>query len=90
MKFKCKKTESLFNGKFVKQFSAFAPVAERKLQALDMATNVDDLRSPPGNRLEALGGDRQGSFSIRINKQYRICFGWEDGEAVDIEITDYH
>lgn len=90
MQFKCKKTKALFNGEYVKAFAAFEAIAQRKLQALDMATSVTDLRSPPGNRFEALTGDRKGSYSIRINKQYRLCFGWRKGEAVNVEITDYH
>ncbi len=90
MKFRCKKTEAFYSGKTVKQFAAFKNVAERKLQAIEMATDVNDLRSPPGNRFEALEGDRKGTYSIRINKQWRICFAWEDGEATDIEIADYH
>jgi toxin HigB-1 len=65
-------------------------VTRRKLTLLDAATELGDLRSPPGNRLEKLHGDRQGQHSIRINDQFRICFHWRDGEAYEVEITDYH
>ena len=64
--------------------------AESKLAILDAAADLKDLRVPPGNRLEALKGDRQGQHSIRANKQYRVCFVWQDGDAHDVEITDYH
>ncbi len=62
----------------------------RKLRALDAAEALDDLRHPPGNRLEALGGDRRGQYSIRLNQQWRICFRWIDGQSQDVEICDYH
>jgi toxin HigB-1 len=65
-------------------------VALRKLQMLDAAARLDDLRVPPGNRLESLSGDRVGEHSIRINDQYRICFVWQDGNAYQVEIADYH
>ncbi|HLY22411.1 MAG TPA: type II toxin-antitoxin system RelE/ParE family toxin [bacterium] len=61
-----------------------------KLDILDAAESLDDLRVPPGNRLEKLSGDRRGQFSIRINDQWRICFRWTDGDAYDVEIVDYH
>jgi len=64
--------------------------AERKLQMLDSATDIIDLRSPPGNRLEKLSGDRSRQWSIRINQQWRVCFSFEDGHATDVEIIDYH
>lgn len=64
--------------------------ALRKLILLNSAARLDDLRIPPGNRLEALKADREGQFSVRINDQFRICFRWKDGEAFDVEITDYH
>lgn len=64
--------------------------ALRKLRMLDAATSLMDLRVPPGNRLEALAGDRSGQHSIRINSQFRICFTWADGDAHQVEITDYH
>ena len=65
-------------------------VARRKLRMLNNAQNLDDLRVPPANRLEALKGDRRGQHSIRINKQWRVCFKWRDGHAHEIEIVDYH
>jgi proteic killer suppression protein len=65
-------------------------VALRRLRILHRAATLDDLRVPPGNRLEALKGDRRGQYSIRVNDQYRICFRWEHGEAWDVELTDYH
>jgi toxin HigB-1 len=65
-------------------------VAKRKLTMLDAAVKLDDLKTPPGNRLEALKRDRAGQHSIRINDQFRICFKWHEGEAYDVEITDYH
>ena len=64
--------------------------ALRKLLMLDAAESITDLRSPPGNRLERLRGGREGQYSIRINDQYRICFEWDDGDAFDVEIVDYH
>ena len=64
--------------------------AMRKLLLLDAAESLDDLRIPPGNRLEKLAGDREGQHSIRVNDQYRVCFRWEGGEAHDVEIVDYH
>ena len=88
--FRCKHTEALFRGKPTKRFRAFQGVAERKLQMLDIARRIGDLRIPPANRLEALKGDRQGQFSIRINDQWRLCFRFEDGNAYDVEIVDYH
>jgi proteic killer suppression protein len=65
-------------------------VTKRKLAMLDSAVKLEDMRVPPGNRLEKLKGDRQGQHSIRINDQYRICFTWDDGDAYRVEITDYH
>ena len=87
--FKCKQTQALYGGKSPKRFRTFQAQAERKLQMLDSAVELLDLRSPPGNRFEKLGGDRQGQYSIRINKQWRVCFSWSD-EPYDVEITDYH
>ena len=72
------------------RWQPFENVAKRKLDMLDAATKLLDLRSPPGNRLEALSGDRQGQHSIRINDQYRICFRWADSGPTDVEIVDYH
>ena len=88
--FRCKATQALFEGKCPRKFKAFQSVAERKLQMLDEAYSVEDLRAPPGNRLEALRGDRKGQWSIRINDQWRICFCFEEGKALDVEIVDYH
>jgi len=65
-------------------------VTKRKLAMLEAAGNLEDLRLPPGNRLEKLKGDRQGQHSIRINDQYRICFVWRDHDAYEVEVTDYH
>ncbi len=64
--------------------------AQRKLAMIDAATSINDLRVPPANRLERLKGDRKGEYSIRINDQWRVCFNWKDGDAYDVEITDYH
>ena len=83
-------TAALSAGKRVKRFVAIESVARRKLRQLDIAGRLDDLRVPPGNRLEALKGDRAGQFSIRINDQYRICFVWTSAGPSDVEILDYH
>ncbi|MBY0410895.1 MAG: type II toxin-antitoxin system RelE/ParE family toxin [Burkholderiaceae bacterium] len=88
--FKCSSTQALFEGKTVARFGNFRAVAERKLQMLHRAMVVDDLRVPPGNRLEALTGDRKGQYSIRINDQWRLCFTWTEGDATNVEIVDYH
>ncbi|AGA90494.1 plasmid maintenance system killer protein [Thioflavicoccus mobilis 8321] len=88
--FRCKETEKLFGGSCPARFRAFQAVAERKLAQLNNASTLDFLRSPPGNRLEALSGDRTGSYSIRINAQWRLCFVWREGDACDVEIVDYH
>ena len=85
-----KETERFAGGNVVRRFRAFDRVAYRKLKYLMSALTLDDLRVPPGNRLEALGGDRRGQFSIRINDQWRICFRWRDGGAESVEIVDYH
>jgi len=82
-------TEELFNDRAVRRLGAIERVARRKLQLLDTAGRLDDLRVPPGNRLEALKANRRGQHSIRINDQWRICFRWLDG-AHDVEIVDYH
>ena len=74
----------------VKRFRAIERVALRKFRQLDAAIELRDLNSPPGNRLEALKGNRAGQHSIRINDQWRICFVWRDGDAYDVEIVDYH
>ena len=88
--FQCKHTQALFEGKCPRKFKAFAPVAERKLQMLNDAYALEDLRVPPGNRLEAMRGDRAGQWSIRINDRWRVCFRFEDGNAFDVAIVDYH
>lgn len=85
-----KETERFADGNVVRRFRAFERAAYRKLKYLMSAQTLDDLRVPPGNRLEALGGDRRGQFSIRINDQWRICFRWRDGGAENVEIVDYH
>lgn len=87
--FRCSDTETLFNGNRVRRFIPFESVARRKLEMLAASRRLDDLRSPPGNRLEALKGNRYGQHSIRINAQFRICFTWNDG-AESVEIIDYH
>ena len=89
--FTCKETEKLFRGRF----SAKLPhdvqrIAQRKLKQVNGAATLDFLRVPPGNRLEQLAGSRAGQWSMRINDQWRICFRWEDGNAFDVEIVDYH
>lgn len=84
-------TQRLFARERVKRFSVqLQRAALRKLLILDAAEALDDLRVPPGNRLEKLAGDRQGQHSIRINDQWRICFRWRESDAYDVEITDYH
>lgn len=89
--FKCKETEKIFNGKFSSKLpQAIQRLAARKLDYLDGAGELDDLRSPPGNHLEALKDDRAGQYSIRVNDQWRICFVWRDNNAFDVEIVDYH
>ena len=88
--FRSKDTEQLHARERVRRFRAFERVAQRKLRQLDIATELRDLASPPGNHLEALKGDREGQHSIRINDQWRICFVWRSGDAYDVEIVDYH
>lgn len=83
-------TERLARRETVRRFGAFERQALVKLRYLEAAGRLDDLRQPPGNRLEALKGDRKGQHSIRINRQWRICFRWIDGDAHDVEIVDYH
>lgn len=85
-----KDAEHLFYGRPVRRFAAIERVIRRKLLLLNAAGRLDDLRVPPGNRLEALRGDREGQHSIRVNDQWRICFVWKEGEAHDVEIVDYH
>ena len=88
--FKCQKTKEMAGGKAVKALSAFERIARRKLRQLEIAARLDDLRVPPGNRLEALKGNRKGQYSIRINDQFRVCFRWTVNGAGDVEIVDYH
>ena len=88
--FKCADTEALSKGEPVKRFVNIATVARRKLRQLEIAGQLIDLWVPPGNRLEALKGDRAGQHSIRVNDQFRVCFRWTDTGAEDVEIVDYH
>ena len=84
-------TERLFHRESVKRIPpGVRRPALRKLLVLDAAESLDDLRSPPGNRLEKLSGDRAGMYSIRVNSQWRVCFRWQAGDAYEVEITDYH
>ena len=87
--FRCADTESLFNLGRVRRFVNIERPALRKLKQLDLARRIEDMRAPPGNRLEALKGNRAGQWSVRVNDQFRICFRWSDG-AEDVEIVDYH
>ncbi len=88
--FKDAATQRLFADEDVARFRAIERQARRKLLLLDGASVLNDLRTPPGNRLEALKGNRAGQHSVRINDQWRICFVWRDGGAEDVEIVDYH
>lgn len=93
--FRGKGTEDVFNGRSSKDAQKVCPrilwrVAGRKLDQLDSVIRLEELRIPPGNRLEALSGDRKGQHSIRINDQYRVCFVWTDAGPADVEIVDYH
>lgn len=88
--FRCRDTEALFNGKRVARFVNLERAALRKLEQLDLAQVIEDMRAPPGNRLETLKGDRAGQWSVRINDQWRVCFRFEDGNVLDVEIADYH
>ena len=83
-------TQTLASGLQVRRFIGVEAVARRKLRQLEVAGRLDDLRVPPGNRLEALKGDRAGQHSIRVNDQYRVCFRWTVAGAEDVEIVDYH
>ena len=85
-----KRTEALWAGQRVPAFESFRERAERKLVILDAATSLETLRALPGNRLEALKGNRKRQQSIRINDQWRVCFRWHEGDAHDVEIVDYH
>lgn len=88
--FRCTDTQALFETGRSRRFAAIAVVAMRKLEQLDAAHELRDLRSPPGNRLEALRGNRSGQHSIRINDQFRVCFVWNGQHADQVEIVDYH
>lgn len=88
--FKSKVTEQLFSGDCTKKWLSFHEQAEKRLQILDSATCLEDLRFLPSNHLEALKGDRKGQLSIRINLKWRICFKWDEDAAIDVEIVDYH
>ena len=88
--FICKDTEKLFNDLDVKRFRGISRKARIKLEILSATVSLEGLKVPPGNRLEALKGDRKGQYSIRIDSQWRICFKWENGNAYDVEIIDYH
>ena len=88
--FKCRDTQKLFETGKSTRFGSITRVATRKLTQLEAAATLEFLRSPPGNRLEALKGDREGQHSIRINDQWRVCFRWTLAGAEDVEIVDYH
>lgn len=88
--FRCKRTAALYAGGQPPEFRAIEDRAQRKLAMLDAAADLRDLRVPPGNRLEALAGERRGQHSIRINDQWRLCFRWTSQGPEDVEITDYH
>ncbi len=88
--FRCAHTLALFETGKSKRFANVAKLATRKLAQLDAANTLEFLRSPPGNRLEALTGDRKGQYSIRVNDQFRLCFRWTAEGPTDVEIVDYH
>lgn len=88
--FSCANTEALFNSLAVARFRQIERVARRKLLQIHAAMEINSLRIPPGNRLEALAGNRKGQFSIRVNDQWRICFTWKSDGAHSVEIVDYH
>ena len=88
--FKDKRTERFFGGQSVRAFHGFADQATRRLTVLDNAASLQDLAGLPSNRLEALSGDRTGQYSIRVNRQWRICFRWGDDGPYDVEVVDYH
>jgi proteic killer suppression protein len=88
--FRGRDTQALFEDVDVPRFRTFERIARRKLLYLHRARRLEDLRVPPGNRLETLKGDRKGQHSIRINARWRICFVWKNGDAFDVEIVDYH
>ncbi|MBI3208220.1 MAG: type II toxin-antitoxin system RelE/ParE family toxin [Candidatus Solibacter usitatus] len=88
--FKCADTASLFQDHMVRRFQSIERTARRKLLYLHQARRLEDLRVPPRNQLEALKGNRAGTYSIRINDQWRLCFAWNNGDAYDVEVVDYH
>lgn len=88
--FRDREAEKLFHDRFSKKYQSIERPARRKLTMLDEAETLEDLAALPGNRVEALKGDRKGQHSIRINDQYRVCFVWFDGDATDVEIVDNH
>jgi proteic killer suppression protein len=88
--FRCADTQAIYDGKHPRRFRNIEAIAQRKLQMLDDAVELRDLRSPPGNRLEMLTGDRAGQHSIRINDQWHVCFVWTDAGPEGVEIVDYH
>lgn len=91
LSFRCEETERLFRRERVRRLPAdILKAARRKLLLLHAAKGVEELRVPPGNRLERLKGDRAGQWSIRVNDRWRICFAWSDGDASDVELVDYH
>ncbi|MFA6019178.1 MAG: type II toxin-antitoxin system RelE/ParE family toxin [Rhodospirillales bacterium] len=85
-----KRTKRFYDGERVKEFDPFADQAKRRMAYLDAANSVEALMALPSNRFEALGGNRKGQYSVRINMQWRICFRFENGDAYDVEIVDYH
>jgi proteic killer suppression protein len=88
--FRCRDTQALFEGRRVARFANIERIAMRKLQQIHAASQLEFLRIPPNNKLEALKGDRRGQFSIRVNDQWRICFRFAAGQASEVEIVDYH
>jgi proteic killer suppression protein len=88
--FRDREAEKLFHDQFSKKYQSIERIARRKLTMLDEAETLEDIAALPGNRLEALKGDRKGQHSIRINDRYRVCFVWIEGQALDVEIADYH
>ena len=88
--FLCKETEKLYNDQRVRRFQSFERQARKRLMVLHAAPSIEALMLNPGNKFHSLGGDREGQFAISINKQWRICFLWENGNANNVEIVDYH